>query len=581
MPASMVRFSLLVAACAVALAGCSAQSSTGGGFSFLGQPDSAAAPEDIAGGKPDVIAPTDTPVAAPDSSGGYNPCVSCVAEDECQTGQHCAQILGSSYCAIDCAAGPSCADGFACAASSDTAGQQIQVCIPVVETACGGTPVDGPDAVSTPPDASGGSCPGWDDPGTPSCCQCAPGKTCDPNGCFGGWLCNKKTCKCNSLPVQCGGVPYDAGSTTTPDVVATVDAGPGSCGSLDGPTQASCCKCKGTNCALNGCYGGWYCNHDACKCQAAPDPSTCGGGAPDVISSPDVPVVQDVAKSDTGGGTVVTQSGGTLDSLDFAIVGDTRPPAKDDLANYPTAVITKIWQDVEAEAPSVPFAVTTGDYQFSTPYKTTAGPQLDLYLGARKNYSGMVYYTLGNHECTGATASNCGAGNTNGITTTYTTFLQKMLAPLGQTKPYYTIGFDAKDGSWNAKFVFVAANAWDATQAAWLDQQMAQPTTYTFVVRHEGDYTLDAPGVTPSGAIIAKYPYTLLLAGHTHTFEYVSSKRQVITGNGGAPLATAINYGYVVARQRPDKALAFTVYDYATHAVISKFAVTPTGNKTL
>ena len=38
----------------------------------------------------------------------------------------------------------------------------------------------------------------------------------------------------------------------------------------------------------------------------------------------------------------------------------------------------------------------------------------------------------------------------------------------------------------SAKFVFVACNAWNSTQATWLDQQLAAATTYTFVVRHEG-----------------------------------------------------------------------------------------------
>ena len=39
----------------------------------------------------------------------------------------------------------------------------------------------------------------------------------------------------------------------------------------------------------------------------------------------------------------------------------------------------------------------------------------------------------------------------------------------------------------------------------------------------------------------------------------------------------ASNYGYVVARQRADGAIAFTVYAYQTHAAVRTFNVTPTG----
>jgi len=576
-------FSVL-AACALLAGACSTPANSRGSFPFPRQqpdnvtssedaadaPDAAvAAPDAVTATQPDIVV-SDTAVSTSDAATGYDPCAPCVAEDECPTSQRCAQIMGSSYCAWDCSVGPGCEDGSACIAAADTAGQQIQVCVPLVEMICGGGTIDGPDAssvdvVSPKPDAAI-TCPGYDFPGTPSCCTCK-GSNCDPNGCFGGWLCNTKTCKCNTLPVQCGGAPYDAGSTQ--DTSAN-------CGALDSPPKPSCCACKGTNCALNGCFGGWFCNHDSCKCQPPPDPATCGGVV-DVISSPDVAPAFDVTASDAGG-SVIPPSGGTLDHLDFAIVGDTRPPSKNGNSFYPTAVITKIWQDVQAELPHLPFAVTTGDYQFSSPSSNNAAIQLDLYLAAQKNFTGTVFHTLGNHECTGATASNCGPGNADGMPLIYQTFLQKMLVPLGVQKPYYSLHIQAKDGSWTAKFVFVAANAWDAEQFVWLEQQMAQPTTYTFVMRHEASYAAQAPGVSPSGEIIKKYPYTLLIAGHTHTLTYSAPKRELVVGNGGAPLATGVNYGYVVARQRPDLALEFNAYDYVTHAVVVAFAVNPDGS---
>ena len=235
---------------------------------------------------------------------------------------------------------------------------------------------------------------------------------------------------------------------------------------------------------------------------------------------------------------------------------------------------------MQGENPPIPFVITTGDYQFSSPNGSTAAPQFDLYLQAQAQYAGTVFHTMGNHECTGATASNCGTGNIDGTPTTYKTFMQKLMAPLGVSQPWYVVNVTATDGSWTAKFVFIAANAWSSTQATWLNNAMIKPTTYTFVVRHEGTVVTETPGVAPSAAIIAKYPYTLLLVGHTHTFDYYAKDREVITGNGGAPLATGVNYGYTVLRQRADKAMVITAYDYASHATIDSFVVKPDGTPT-
>ena len=342
---------------------------------------------------------------------------------------------------------------------------------------------------------------------------------------------------------------------------------PDTCGPLEGPSVAGCCMCPaGQACAPNNCYGGWFCNHDACKCQPPPDPASCPG-------------------STTGGGGSggsgpppvgnVGPDGGTLDNLQFAIVGDTRPASFNDTPGYPTAIITQIWQAVESE--QVPFAVMTGDYMFAAGADCTK--QLDIYLGARNQFSKTAFPAMGNHECTGATDSNCGQGNKNGITANYTAFLAKMLAPLGQKLPYYAIDVNATDGSWTSKFVFVAGNAWDQGQASWLMGVMAKPTTYTFVVRHESSLATTAPGVSPSDAIVHQFPGTLLLVGHTHTFAYYATAKQVITGNGGAPLSGASPYGYVVATRRPeDGAILFQAKDYSQKKVFKSFNVFADGS---
>jgi len=297
------------------------------------------------------------------------------------------------------------------------------------------------------------------------------------------------------------------------------------------------------------------------------------------------------SSSSGSSGSGVGPGGGTLSTLSFAIVGDTRPPNEDDTTGYPTAVITKIWQDIEAASPRPAFAVTTGDYMFASPSHTpgTQVTQIGYYMTARAAFSNVLFPAMGNHECDGATADNCYAcgsacSNVGGTcvgtvceTPNYTAFASKLLAPINQTLPYYTINVNGTGNAWTAKFVFIACNAWSTTQATWLGTALSSPTTYTFVVRHEGTIATTAPCLSGTGSanadtIISQHPYTLLIAGHTHTYAYYSSEKQVIVGNGGAPLAGSVNYGYVIARQS-GSSIVFNEYDYETNAVSNTFTV--------
>jgi hypothetical protein len=262
----------------------------------------------------------------------------------------------------------------------------------------------------------------------------------------------------------------------------------------------------------------------------------------------------------------------------FAVVGDTRPPNVDDTQHFPTAVITKVWADVEAASPHPDFAVATGDYMFASTSGGQAAPQLDLYLTARNQFRNALFPVLGNHECTGATASNCGPGSANGVTSNYTAFMTKMLQPFGITEPYYAVTFHAADNAWSMKLVVVAANAWNPTQATWLDGALAQPTTYTFVIRHEDDQANTAPGVTPSATIIAKYPVTLKIFGHTHTYAHYASEHAIICGNGGAPLTSGTNYGYALVDRVADGTILVTEHDYQSNSVLDQFLIHADGS---
>jgi hypothetical protein len=256
-----------------------------------------------------------------------------------------------------------------------------------------------------------------------------------------------------------------------------------------------------------------------------------------------------------------------LSRLLFAVVGDTRPATIDDTVGYPTNIITQIYDDIEGLAPHPPFVISTGDYAFASEGSPEqAGAQLDLYLQARSGYTGALFPAMGNHECTGATSSNCVVGAPGGVTAIYSTYVQKMLSPLGKTDPYYSVDFTAADGSWTAKLVIVAANAWSSEQESWLDATLARPTTYTFVVRHEPAAATAAPGVAPSEQVMARYPYTLAIVGHSHTYRHDGdTPREVVIGNGGAPL-TSKDYGFAVLRQRGDGAIVVDMMQWQTGA---------------
>jgi hypothetical protein len=300
----------------------------------------------------------------------------------------------------------------------------------------------------------------------------------------------------------------------------------------------------------------------------------CGGLQPD---DTDASVLTDGAvPPDAGAPPVgaIGPSGGKLPYLNFAVVGDTRPPSEDDTPGYPTGVIQQIWQDVASEEPLPAFAITTGDYMFANPNGMEANRQLDLYLGARAAFPNVVFAAMGNHECTGGVASNCVGGYT---TNNFDSFVQRMVVPLGQLHPYYTIRVDAMDGTWTSKFVIVAANAWDSDQESWFDHEMSQDTTYTFVVRHEGEYVNNAPGVVPSSNIMSQRPYTLLIAGHSHTLEFHGRSKEIIVGNGGAPLTSGSGYGYLIAIQRSDGSIELDAKNFSTKSVFKTSVVKADG----
>ncbi|MGZ3442333.1 MAG: metallophosphoesterase [Polyangia bacterium] len=276
-----------------------------------------------------------------------------------------------------------------------------------------------------------------------------------------------------------------------------------------------------------------------------------------------------MAISTGGGGAGGGSGGGGGALLKFAVFGDCRPPNPDDTAGYPSTVISGIFK--LAQAKGAQFVVGTGDYMFAST-SSAVSAQVALFNQAEASYTaGPVYLTMGNHECTGATASNC-----PNLTETPNIQAFMKMVPAGVTKPYYRVDVDTPMGK--AKLVFIAANAWDSTQQSWLSLQLADPTTYTFVMRHESTTSSGVPsGVPASESIVSAHPYTIEMLGHTHEYRHEDTKH-VISGNAGAPLATG-NYGLLLVEQQANGNITVSEIDESTDNVTDTWTVSPTGQK--
>ena len=438
-------------------------------------------------------------------------CQPCLVSSDCGANGSCVQISGADTCAIRCDT-TACGPGSTCAPSVADDGTLVQVCIPA--DGCGGA-----------------SCP-------PTCPV--------------GTECNPSTALCEQI-------------------LSTLDAGQDGgtlCGTLREPNAPSTCHgCSGDagSCQANGCFGGWWCDESVNRCARAP--TSCGGSVDAGTLDAGVRDAGVPFDLDAGLGATIGPNGGTANRLYFAVVGDTRPPIVEDTANYPTAVITGIYQAIEAMQPKPEFVLTTGDYMFARPTGTQGATQMGLYLRARAAFGGLVFPAFGNHECTGATLGNC-AGAAN-VTANVVAYRNALVQPLGKTELYYAFDVDDPAGRWTSKFIVAACNAWDTTQQTWLTQQLARTTTFTFVIRHEA-LGVAAPCTTQMDAALRTRPPTMMIVGHTHTFSH--SGTQLVEGVGGAPITGNAVYGYATVEQQ-SSGFKVTQYDSARRAVVTTFTV--------
>jgi hypothetical protein len=319
------------------------------------------------------------------------------------------------------------------------------------------------------------------------------------------------------------------------------------------------CPANGCGSIPDGCGGTLNCGGCPTGKTCAPNNTCQTSGGPITLPAPTLAPVK-------------------LATLVFGMMGDTRP-ASTTSSGYPQNVkniIGSIFSGFQAQG--VPFAVGGGDYAFANTNAGAAVPQYTDFMTARKNFHGTFLPTMGNHECNGFTNSNCPIGSFTGMTQDY---VNTILTPsTGQSSPYFSALYLANDGSWSAKFLFVAANAWDSTQQAWLKSTLAVATTYTFTIRHEPSNDARAPGVTPSEGLFASAfsagTLTLSVTGHTHLVQLAGGTQpygdqfgatqayEIIVGNGGAPLDAGPYYGYAVATRRAsDGAIVVQMFESA------------------
>ena len=328
----------------------------------------------------------------------------------------------------------------------------------------------------------------------------------------------------------------------------------GSCSDYASPDQSGSCHCpSGGACSANGCDSGKWCHLTTNRCVNPPSGCSAGGSSGSTGSA-------GTSGGTSGGGSTgsVGPSGGTVSLLHFGLTGDTRPPSCNDTSGYPSAIINGIADQFKKE--NAQFALDLGDHMFVCDYTlATAQAQMQLYQTAQARYPGTWFMTMGNHECS---HSPCLKGSQNA---NYVAFMDA-LAPIASL-PYYS--FDVKTEKGLATFVIVADNAWDSTQASWLESTLStadSKATYTIVARHHPQDDTSVPTNADSLQIIRKHKLSLLLTGHSHQYEHqtADAARDLVLGTGGAPLVAsgsgAFN-GYALVDQLSSGELQVSVYD--------------------
>ncbi len=276
------------------------------------------------------------------------------------------------------------------------------------------------------------------------------------------------------------------------------------------------------------------------------------------------------AGSGADGGSV-GYGGGSVDLLDFALTGDTRPPFCDLVGSYPSAVIQSEVTEM-ARLPSQ-FAADLGDHMYAclpTISTSTAVTQMGLYASAVSAYPHPWFMTMGNHECyADLDCSNI----VHDADPNYQAYLTGLLQVSKQLNPYYSIDINTRLGV--IRLVFIADDYASAAQQDWLGPTLDYAdahAVHTIILKHHPYYGDTGPGwMWP---IIASHKVSLMLTAHEHYYEHNTQAldgRTVICGLGGADTSKT---GFCRVQQNADNSLTFTEYDLSSNP-LDTWTVTP------
>ena len=305
-------------------------------------------------------------------------------------------------------------------------------------------------------------------------------------------------------------------------------------------------------------------------------PTTCAEASnPDVVDPCGTAFVGDGGTAAASGtpdpGVVPTGAvgvdGGTVDRLWFATTGDTRPLDCDQTDKYPKAAIAQIATAMKAL--KVQFTVDLGDHMYvCNGSDTEAQQQMGFYMTAIGSGPSTWFMTMGNHEC-GNNTYPYSCFTTAPHDANFAAYLTALKRPL----PYYFTDVVTSQGT--ARFVYIADDSWNSTQASWLSSTLTESDAfkYTIIVRHHpmiGSRT----GNSQILDLIRAHKYSLILTAHNHDYEHDLASwngRSAVVGLGGAGGL----WGFATILQNADGTLSFVRRDANGNPVGTPWAVTP------
>ena len=265
---------------------------------------------------------------------------------------------------------------------------------------------------------------------------------------------------------------------------------------------------------------------------------------------------------------VVGYDGGTVDRLWFATTGDTRPGSCDASDQYPGATMATIAASMKQLA--VQFAIDLGDHMYVCNQSfAEATQQMGYYTAAVAQGPATWFMTMGNHECGHADGtSSCFDASADANFHAYMT-------ALGRPRPYYAVDVNTSFGL--ARIVSIADDSYDAAQASWLEQTLADAdlhAKYTIVARHH-PLAGSRAGSADIVSTIERHKYSLLLTAHVHAYAHGTDHggRAAIVGLGGAPGLMPPGFGTVL--QNSDGSLTFTLRDTTGNPLKAAWSVQP------